>query len=298
MPVGEAFNCAIAQRVADPNPYDGLTPGQIDLWASDHYHASTEGYYLEALTIFTSVARADPRKLGASEAAARDLGIPPVLAVRLQDIAYRVGLAGRCGSPAAAVPAAQPAKLLLPTGQALTPLSAPGARFTPLVVQTRPYPFYVADGAAAIAVSPDEREMLVLTSDYNRYNGRDGKPVEKQSTQYILRYTIDGRGSRWLQTLQVPNSFSGIAWQPDGRAFIVGGGVDDAVHVFVRRGLSFVSDGKIELGHKAGLGADVRPQAAGLLSAQTGAAPWLPIIIMIRAASLTSFGEPSSPSRT
>ena len=67
VPVGEAFNCAIAQKIADPNPYDGLTPGQIDLWASDHYHASNEGYYLEALTIFTAVTHSDPRKFGANE---------------------------------------------------------------------------------------------------------------------------------------------------------------------------------------------------------------------------------------
>ena len=38
VPVGQAFNCAIARGIADPNPYDGLTRGQVDLWASDHYH--------------------------------------------------------------------------------------------------------------------------------------------------------------------------------------------------------------------------------------------------------------------
>jgi hypothetical protein len=57
IPVGEAFNCAIARKIADPNPYDGLAPGQINLWANDHYHASNEGYYLEALTVFTAVAQ-------------------------------------------------------------------------------------------------------------------------------------------------------------------------------------------------------------------------------------------------
>lgn len=96
VPVGEAFNCAIVQKVADPNPYDGLTPGQIDLWAGDHYHASTEGYYLEALTIFTAVTRADPRKLGRNEEAARDLKIRPQTAIKLQDIAFQVGMRGRC----------------------------------------------------------------------------------------------------------------------------------------------------------------------------------------------------------
>jgi hypothetical protein len=104
VPVGEAFNCAIAQKIADPNPYDGLTPGQIDLWASDHYHASNEGYYLEALTIFTAVTHTDARKLGQNEAAARDLGIRPLVAAKLQAIAFQIGTAGNCKGLAANVP--------------------------------------------------------------------------------------------------------------------------------------------------------------------------------------------------
>lgn len=97
IPVGQAFNCAIERGVADPDPYDGLAAGQIDLWASDHYHASNEGYYLEALTIFAAVTRSDPRRLGKSEAAARDLAIGPSVAVALQDIAFRMATTGRCG---------------------------------------------------------------------------------------------------------------------------------------------------------------------------------------------------------
>lgn len=96
VPVGEAFNCAIARRIADPNPYDRLTPGEIDLWASDHYHASNDGYYLEALTIFAAVTHSDPRKLGPNEGAAHDLGIRPRLAAKLQDVAFRIVRSGRC----------------------------------------------------------------------------------------------------------------------------------------------------------------------------------------------------------
>jgi DNA-binding beta-propeller fold protein YncE len=166
--------------------------------------------------------------------------------------------------------AGQSAKQLLPTGQAITPLAAPGARFTPLVARTGPHPAYAVDGAAAIAVSPDNREMLILTSGFNRYNGRDSKPVEKQSTQYVFRYAISESGARWLQTLQVPNSFGGIAWRPDGRGFVVGGGVDDALYLFERRGSRFATAGRIILGHKAGLGADVRPQAAGVAVSPDG----------------------------
>ena len=173
-------------------------------------------------------------------------------------------------SLAASVPAAEPAKQLLPTGQAITPLAVAGARFTPLVTHVGPNPRYVADGAAAIAVSPDGREMLVLTSGFNRHNGADGKIIEQQSTQYVFRYAIDESGARRLQTLQVPNSFGGIAWQPGGRGFVVGGGVDDALYLFTRRGSRFMPVGKISLGHKAGLGADVQPQAAGVAVSPDG----------------------------
>ncbi len=159
----------------------------------------------------------------------------------------------------------------LPTGQRLTPLAAPGARFEPLVAHTGPNPAYLADGAAAIARSPDGREMLVLTSGYNRYNGADGKTVAAQSVQYVFRYAIDRGGSRWLQTLTVPNSFSGVAWMPDGRGFVVGGGVDDTVHLFAKAGSKFVErTPAISLGHKAGIGAEVKPQAAGIAVSPDG----------------------------
>jgi hypothetical protein len=95
-PVGEAFNCAIASGIADPNPYDGIGPGLTDLWSDDHYHASTAGYYLEALTIFAKITGRDPRRLGRGESAAKELGIAPALAAQLQRVAYNVALRGRC----------------------------------------------------------------------------------------------------------------------------------------------------------------------------------------------------------
>jgi len=96
VPVGEAFTCAIESGVADPNPYDGTALGRIDLWASDHYHASSYGYYLEALTIFAAVTHRDPRKLGKAEEAAANLGISASIAAKLQSIAYELAATGRC----------------------------------------------------------------------------------------------------------------------------------------------------------------------------------------------------------
>ena len=96
IPVGQAFNCAIARGIADADPYDGVEAGKIDLWASDNYHASTYGYYLEALTIFAAVTHSDPRKLGRDEKAARDLGIEPREASLLQAIAFAAAMTGHC----------------------------------------------------------------------------------------------------------------------------------------------------------------------------------------------------------
>ena len=87
LPVGEAWLRAMAAGVADPNPYDGVAFGQVDLWTYDHYHASIFGYYLEALVTFGRITGVDPTRLGANERAADDLGIDPRVAVQLQQVA-------------------------------------------------------------------------------------------------------------------------------------------------------------------------------------------------------------------
>ncbi len=159
----------------------------------------------------------------------------------------------------------------LPTGQALTPLAAPGARFEPLVTRAGPMPDYIADGAAAIAVSPHGDEMLVLTSGFNRVNDVTGGLNLPQSQQSVFVYSISAKGATRLQTLSVNNSFSGVAWQPDGKGFIVGGGLDDVVYAFARGANGFVQKGDpIKLRHAAGVGVDVQPQAAGVAVSPDG----------------------------
>ena len=69
----------------------------------------------------------------------------------------------------------------------------------------------------------------------------------------------------------MPNAYSGVAWQPDGRGFVVGGGVDDVVHVFARGAKGFAAAGApIKLGHEAGVGTDVKPQTAGVAVSPDG----------------------------
>ncbi len=88
VPVGLGWNRAIATGLADANPYDGISPGQVDLWAYDHYHASDYGYYLEALLMFAKVTGRDPLSLGPKEIAADDFGFSPAQTSALQQIAH------------------------------------------------------------------------------------------------------------------------------------------------------------------------------------------------------------------
>ena len=85
-PVGLAWNNAILAGFADSNPYDGITPGQVNLWASDSYHASAFGYYLHALVVFGEVTGQDPTVLG-WDTVSRDLGFTAAQSAAMQGFA-------------------------------------------------------------------------------------------------------------------------------------------------------------------------------------------------------------------
>lgn len=106
IPVGESFTRAIRAGVADANPYDGIEAEKLNLWTYDNYHASTYGYYLEALVIFGSVTGRDPRSLGERECSAYELGLSPAQAKALQQIAFDQISAAGAATPAPMLPAA------------------------------------------------------------------------------------------------------------------------------------------------------------------------------------------------
>ena len=153
----------------------------------------------------------------------------------------------------------------LPTGKQITPTAAKGAVFEPLNPDLPP-PFskFVADHAVTTATSPDGNILLILTSGYNRNRDAKGKPVASASNEYVFVYDISTSPAVKLQVLQVPNTFVGLAWNPNGKEFYVSGGVDDNVHVFVKG-----SSGRpeaaspIPLGHPDKPG-QVSPASAGL----------------------------------
>jgi len=159
----------------------------------------------------------------------------------------------------------------LPSGALITPRAAKGAIFTALDPRLAGRADFRAGQAVALALDPNGRTLLVLTSGYNRNFGANGRPIPGQSDEYVFVYDIAGPTPRKLQVLQVPNSFAGIAWHPDGRRFFVTTGPDDGVQAFARKDGSFAADGPpIPLGHKAGLGPGVRPMAAGLAVSPDG----------------------------
>ena len=145
---------------------------------------------------------------------------------------------------------------ILPTGKRITPLAAPGSTLQMLNPALPHLPDYLAGQAMSTAMSPDGRDLLVLTSGFNRVNGQDGKPIADESNEYVFVYDVAGETVRKRQVLQVPNAFAGIAFAPDGKHFYVSGGKDDNIHSFVLNAQhSWTEDAPpIALRHNSGLG--------------------------------------------
>jgi DNA-binding beta-propeller fold protein YncE len=157
-----------------------------------------------------------------------------------------------------------------PTGMTITPTAARGARFVTLNPDLPGLPGFLADHAAALALSPDGKTLLILTSGFNRNNDAQGKRAQQLSNEYVFVYDVTAETPVKRQVLQIPNSFLGLAWAPSGERFYVSGGVNDDVVEFTRSGSGFAVARTFALGHKAGLGIDAKPMAAGLALSPNG----------------------------
>src|SRR5271168_1526261 len=170
---------------------------------------------------------------------------------------------------------------LLATGQSITPTAAPGAVFGPMNPGLASSPNYVVGQAVSMAVSPDKRTLLVLTSGYNL----DSDPATH--SEFVFVYNISTGLPVQVQALPVPNAFCGVTWAPDGSTFYVAGGQDDNVHTFKKKGERWAEAGSpIALHHTAfgvtsipagnglfslpGFGAAVGPLAAGMATTANG----------------------------
>lgn len=154
---------------------------------------------------------------------------------------------------------------VLPTGMTITPMAAEGAFFVPLNPGLEDFPAYVAGQPVTSVMSPDGSTLLVLTSGYNEMDDATGRRIKRDSNEYVFVYDVSRDKPRQEQVIQVPNTFDGIAWNPNGNEFYVAGGVDDDVHVFGKsNGQWAEAMPEIKLAHAHGLGINVKPEAAGI----------------------------------
>ncbi len=179
---------------------------------------------------------------------------------------------------------------ILPTGMSITPQAARGTTLQSLNPDLAKMPGYTADHPIATALSPDGNTLLVLTSGYNRISNIKAKPVPEFSSEYVFIYDVRQGQPVKQQVMQVPNTYMGLAWAPDGKSFYVSGGMDDDVHVFQADAPVGQSGGNakwreelppIKLGHAAGLGINYgddaktephnKPVAAGMAASHDGA---------------------------
>jgi YVTN family beta-propeller protein len=170
----------------------------------------------------------------------------------------------------------------LPTGQAISPTAAPGSVFQTLNPNVTSAPDYTVGQAETIAVSPDGRTLLILTSGYNLNADAQGNADPAISTEFVFVFDISKGSPEQRQAIPVPNALCGIAWAPDASAFYVAGGRDDNLHTYRRNdkdGVWVESGSPIAFQHTefgvpqpAGnglfslpkIGASVRPLAAGV----------------------------------
>ena len=187
--------------------------------------------------------------------------------MRMRDPSIQAA-AGLCAGLIATSAAA--AEAMLPTGQHLTPAAAHGAIFQPLNPDLPELPAFTAGQASAVALSPDKRTLLILTSGYNRNAGPNGRQVPALSNEYVFVFDVSGSTPVKRQVLKVPNTFLGIAWAPSGERFYVSAGVDDAVLEYQAGAKGYEAARRFPLGHSEGLGIRVKPEAAGIAVSPDG----------------------------
>ncbi len=158
-----------------------------------------------------------------------------------------------------------------PTGIAITPLAAPGAKLTWLgTLDGTPQSPRISN-PAALATSPDGALVALLTSGFNGMALPDGRPDRAHSTERLQIYRPGPDGAAKVAEAPLLATFAGLAWSADGKQIAVTMGVGDAVQLFDWDGATLVPHGPpIPLGHSEGLGLHVKPAASGIVWAGPG----------------------------
>jgi hypothetical protein len=118
------------------------------------------------------------------------------------------------------------------TGQKITPTAAPSASYEFLNPGLADFPDFVPSGALSTALSPDQHTLLILISGHNVLSNAQSQVVPADSQEYVFVYDVSSGRPLKKQVLQVPNTFAGIAFNPNGTSFYVGGGFNDNIHTY------------------------------------------------------------------
>lgn len=165
--------------------------------------------------------------------------------------------------------AAQPGELL-PTGARITPTRTSGALLQALNPSLIDWPGFTVDHPVTTALSPNGRTLLILTTGYNKQNDSTGNYSATGSSEYVFVYDVTGPTPIKAQVLQIPNTYTGIAWNPKGTEFYVSGGMDDNLHIFSMASGTWSEAAAVALGHVAGNGLQVGPMAGGVAVNHSG----------------------------
>ncbi len=118
-------------------------------------------------------------------------------------------------------------------GQQITPLAPQDSQFETLNPDLADKPDWLAGQAVVTVVSPDNTTLLVLTSGYNRvFDTSTPMPSRSDSNEYVFIYDISQSTPVKKRVLQIPNTYSGMVFDPSGKAFYASGGSDDNIHIF------------------------------------------------------------------
>lgn len=193
---------------------------------------------------------------------------------------------------------------LLPTGQVITPTAAPGSNFERLTTGLRQDGNADAAEAVTTALSPDGKTLLVLTSGYNQYfqnettgeyitypvfdpvsgtptvinDPETGTPLTTAQAEWVFVFDVSSGSLIKQQQINIPNTYNGLAWAPDGKRFYVSAGIDDRIYVYTSNGSQYIPDAPfILLGHNSNQTAPFPAYDGGLLKG-TPAATAAPIV--------------------
>ncbi|MDR0480214.1 MAG: beta-propeller fold lactonase family protein [Burkholderiaceae bacterium] len=166
---------------------------------------------------------------------------------------------------------------MLPYGLGITPQAIPGAVQQLLNPHIAANPNWVVSEAVKAQLSPDDNTLAVITAGYNTLYNTGTEVVDTaSSTQYIFIYDVSGANKsnpKFIQAIPQINAFVGLAW--NGNTTLYGtGGADDKVYVYSRASTApsaqFSQTAAIALGHAAGIGLGVQPNAGGLAVSSDG----------------------------